>query len=84
LFEPLLEESLRHAERYFAFSYPRDVWYVHVAIAFENAVRWFRRDPFRAFVHPVEQMADVVQRAGFTLAARRQNWQWCAEVWIRV
>ncbi|MCA1650068.1 MAG: class I SAM-dependent methyltransferase, partial [Acidobacteria bacterium] len=24
----LLEESLRHAERCFAFSYPRDVWYV--------------------------------------------------------
>ena len=28
-FEPLLNEALRHAEHAFAYSYPRDMWYVH-------------------------------------------------------
>ena len=28
-FEPLLNEALRHAEHAFAYSYPRDLWYVH-------------------------------------------------------
>lgn len=82
-YEPLLEESLRHAERYIAFSYPRNVWYVRSAIAFENAVRRLQKDPFRAFVHSVERMEEVLQRGGFGLAARRQSWQWAADVWVR-
>ena len=83
LYQPLLEEALRHAERYFAFSYPRDVWYVRAAIAFENAIRRIRRNPFRAFVHPVERMTHVVQSAGFKLVSRRQTRQWSAEVYVR-
>ena len=35
-FEGLLDESLRHADVYFAFSYPRDLWYV-------RAVGWTRK-----------------------------------------
>src|SRR5439155_17533458 len=66
-YAPLLEESLRHAERCFAFSYPRDVWYVHWGVAAENAVCRLRRNPFRAFVHPVERMTHTIQRAGFKL-----------------
>ena len=83
LYEPLLEESLRRAERCVAFSYPRDVWYVHWGVAAENGVRWLRRNPFRAFVHPAEHMTDIIQHAGFKLAARRQTWQWSAEVYVR-
>ena len=83
LYQPLLEEALRHAERYFAYSYPRDVWYVHAAIAFENAIRRVRANPFRAFVHPVERMTQVIQSANFKLVSRRQTRQWSAEVYVR-
>jgi SAM-dependent methyltransferase len=83
LYEPLLEESLRHAERYFAFSYPRDFWYVHLAMALENARRAIRKDSFRAFVHPVEGMTHVIEGAGFRLVARRRTWRWSAEVYVR-
>ena len=79
----LLDESLRHAERVFALSYPREVWYVHAAIEFENLFRWLKRNPFRAFVHPVDRMTGIIERAGFTLVARRQTWQWSADVWTR-
>lgn len=83
LYEPLLEESLRHAERVFAYSYPREVWYLHAAIAFENAVRRIRRNPFRAFVHPVTRMTHAIQSAGFRLVSRRQTWQWSVDVYVR-
>jgi SAM-dependent methyltransferase len=83
LYQPLLEEALRHAERYFAFSYPRDVWYVRAAIAFENAIRRIRANPFRAFVHPVERMTQVIQSADFRLVSRRQTRQWSADVYVR-
>jgi SAM-dependent methyltransferase len=82
-YEALLNESLRHAERLFAFSYPRDAWYVHAAIGFENRLRWLKRNPFRAFVHPVNRMTGIIERAGFKLVARRQTWQWSADVWTR-
>jgi magnesium-protoporphyrin O-methyltransferase len=82
-FEVLLREALGHAERYFAYSYPRDLWYVRAAIAGENGLRRLRRNPFRAFVHPVGRMMQMIERAGFHLETRRQSWQWSAEVWVR-
>jgi len=83
LYEPLLDESLRHAEHCLALSYPRDLWYVHVAISLENWLRRLRGNPFRAFIHPPDRMRDVIQRAGFTLAAQRRTWQWSADVYVR-
>jgi magnesium-protoporphyrin O-methyltransferase len=82
-FESLLKEALAHAERSFAYSYPRDLWYVRAAIASENGVRKLKGDRFRAFVHSVEHMTLTIERAGFRLAARRQTWQWSADVWHR-
>ena len=82
-YEPLLDASVQHAERAFAYSYPRDAWYVSAAIGFENGLRWVSRNPFRAFVHPVERTTRVIERAGFKLAARRHTWQWCADLWTR-
>lgn len=82
-FESLLKEALGHTERYFAYSYPTELWYVRAAIAVENGVRRLKGDPFRAFVHPVDQMTQAIERAGFHLAGRRQTWQWSADVWVR-
>jgi SAM-dependent methyltransferase len=81
-FERLLKEALGHAERCFAYSYPRDLSYV-AAIAIENAVRRLQHNLFRAFVHPVDRMTQAIERAGFYLALRRQTWQWSADVWVR-
>jgi len=82
-FELLLKQALGHAERCFVYSYPKDVWYVRAAIAVENGIRRLKHNPFRAFVHPVDRMTQIIERGGFRLAARRQTWQWSAEVWIR-
>ena len=82
-FQSLLQEALGHAERCFAYSYPTDIWYVRAAIAVENGLRRLKSNPFRAFVHPVDRMTQVIESGGFRLAARRQTWQWSAEVWIR-
>ena len=82
-YEALLDESLRHTERCFAFSYPRDVWYVRAALAVENGRRRLRRNRFRAFVHPAGRMAETIQGAGFRLAARRQTLLWSVDVYLR-
>ena len=82
-FEPLLEQSICHAERCLAFSYPLDVWYMHAALGFENGIRRLRRKSFRTFVHPVKRMVELVEQAGFERAGHKQTWQWAADVYVR-
>lgn len=82
-YESLLTEALRHAERYFALSYPRDVWYVRTGNTVENVGRRLRRRSFRTFVHPVAQIERIIGQAGFTRLARRQTATWCADVYAR-
>ncbi len=54
--KPMLVEALRHARRAFAFSYPRDRWFVRLVTRFENGVRWLRRSAFRTVVHSPDAM----------------------------
>jgi hypothetical protein len=50
------------------------------AIGLENFRRMVRGNPFRAFVHPVARMTEVIEGAGLKLVSRRQTWQWSADV----
>lgn len=83
LYEELLREALRHAERGFAFSYPRDRWYVRAGIRLENALRRSRRNGFRTFVHPETKMRELITQAGFDLVSQRRTFVWSADVFIR-
>ena len=75
-----IEHALRHATRGFAVSYPRDLWYIRVGVWFENALRRWRANPFRMFVHPASRMEILVRGAGFELVSRRRTWMWSADV----
>jgi len=82
-YEAMLAEALRLAQRYFAFSYPRDRWYVRAALAMENGFRRLASNAFRAFVHPPEHMERIIKDAGFKLASRRETLAWCADIYLR-
>ena len=79
----LLEAAVRHAERGVALSYPRDRWFVRLGLAFENGLRRWRGNPFRAYVHSPSAMARTLNRAGFVLACRRRTLKWYADVFVR-
>jgi tRNA1(Val) A37 N6-methylase TrmN6 len=81
-YEPLLEESLHHAEHGIALSYPRDRWYVRAGVWLENVKR-ARGTGFRTFVHPPTRMQDIVARAGFSLHSRRLTVVWSVDVFVR-
>jgi len=82
-YEPLLEQALRRAKRGFAFSYPRDRWYVRLGMWLENALRARHGNPFRTFVHPTTEMTQMIGRAGFTLASRRHTLTWSCDVFAK-
>jgi len=81
-YERLLSEALRHAECGFAFSYPRDRWYVRAGVRLENAMRG-RRTGFRAFVHPEARMRELIEDCGFDLVSHGQTLMWSADVFVR-
>src|SRR5262245_56850201 len=82
-YRPLLEQSLEHAERGFALSYPRDRCYVRLGMWYENALRRRRGHPFRTFVHPPADMQQQIEAAGFRLASRAQTMAWRVDVFVR-
>jgi tRNA1(Val) A37 N6-methylase TrmN6 len=83
-FAPLIEAAAGRAERCLALSYPRVAWYVHAAMGLENVQRRLKRNPFRAFVHPVAAIEALIARAGFQMANRRETWMWSADVYLRI
>lgn len=82
-YERFLEESLRHAGRIFAFSYPLDLWYVRAWVVLQNVGRGIIGNVFRSFIHPVSAMENVIRREGFTLLDRRFTRTWRADVYVR-
>jgi SAM-dependent methyltransferase len=81
-YDRLLEHALRLAGHAFAFSYPRDRWFVRLGIWFENTLRRRRENPFRAFVHPPAEMARIIERAGFMLVSSRRTLSWSCDVFV--
>ena len=82
-YEPLLEQALQRAERGFAFSYPRDRWYVRLGVWLENSLRRRRGNPFRTFVHPPAAMTRLIERAGFRLVSRRRTLVWSSDAFVK-
>jgi len=81
--EALLRGAAARARQIVAFTYPREKWYVRIAIAVENL--WFRvsGNPFRAFLHSPLRMASVLEAAGFVRTARHATLQWALDVYRR-
>jgi hypothetical protein len=83
-YEPLLEQALHLAKAGFAVSYPRDRWFVRLGMWFENALRQWRGNPFRTFVHPPSDMMRIIEGAGFRLASRGRTAAWSCDVFVKV
>jgi magnesium-protoporphyrin O-methyltransferase len=81
-YKPMLEEAMRHALRALAVSYPRDRWYVRLALWLENVKR-ARGSGFRTFVHPPARIQEIIKRSGFTLVRRRFTIMWTIDVFKR-
>jgi hypothetical protein len=82
-YKPLLEPALQLAEHGLVLSYPRDRWYVRLGIWLENAMRRWRANPFRTFVHPPLEMTRIIEEAGFTRVSRQRTLFWSSDVFVR-
>ena len=82
-YAPLLEQATARSRRLLALAYPRDRWWVRLAMGIENALRGIRGDDFRSFVHRPGAMAEVLQRGGFTRSRELSTFVWQMELYTR-
>lgn len=80
---PLILAAVALAGRWFVWSYPRDRWFVRTALALENAVRRFRRNPFRTHLHSPAEMRALIAGSGLRLRVTTHTSAWTMEAWER-
>jgi predicted RNA methylase len=79
----LLQAATKHADRVFAFSYPRDRWYIRTWLSLENLRRRLFGNPFRTFVHSPRAMEERITQQGFVRMHRSRTFVWSIDVYGR-
>lgn len=74
--ERLLRISASKTSRIYAFSIPRDRWYVRLGVRVNNLLRRIRSDAFWAYVHPVTEVEGVLAEMGFRRTFLRRTLVW--------
>lgn len=64
--ESLVAVTAGKARRFWAASFPRERWFIHLKMRWENARRARAGSEFRSYVHPVSQVYSLLAGAGFT------------------
>jgi len=82
-YETLLGLAAARARTALAFSYPRARWASRVFVATINAWRRLTGAAFRAYIHPPEAMAAVLERSGLKRVAATMRFIWAVEVFVR-
>jgi len=79
----LLGAAAMQSRRLLAFTHPRDRWYIRVVFALGNFVFRLRGISFRIFVHSPQQMAAVLEAAGFALSTHCESFFWSFQLYCR-
>jgi magnesium-protoporphyrin O-methyltransferase len=82
-YSALLSRSAAKCRAALALSYPRDRWYVRLAVGLFNLVRRIRRDSFRVFVHPEAAIRRTLADAGLRPDGGRTLFIWQVELYRR-
>ena len=79
----LLSLAAGRSRRLLAFTYPIGRWYLRAGFSVMNFFFWIARNPFRIFVHQPQEMASVLEAAGFVRAAHRGSFLWSFSLYRR-
>jgi magnesium-protoporphyrin O-methyltransferase len=79
----LVDLSSERAGRVYGIVYPRNTWWVRILWALENLYYRIQRNPFRTFIHPTEEVEEIVRSKGFVRRFFREMGQWQVVVYKR-
>ena len=75
-FRGLLKAAASRSRRALALTYPRETWYLRIGLHVINFFQRLMRDPFRVFLHPVDEMELLLKHEGFVKTSLRRVSVW--------
>jgi magnesium-protoporphyrin O-methyltransferase len=82
--QALLKAASSKSRAAIAMTYPRDVWWTRVAVKVANFFQGLGKDPFRVFVHPVNEMETLLNGEGLRKISVRRLFVWEMALYQRV
>lgn len=83
-FRSLLKGAADHSRKLVALTYPREIWYMRIALRAANLFQRLRRDPIRVFLHPVAEMDSLIKGEGFERVYFRRLFVWEVALYRRI
>ena len=75
-FRGLLKAAASHSRQAIALTYPRETWYMRIALHIVNFFQWLSRDSFRVFLHPVADMESLLNGEGLKRVSTHKLFVW--------
>ena len=75
-FRRLLGAAAAKSRTAIALTYPRETWYMRIGVRVINFFQWLSNDPFRAFLHPVQEMEALLRTEGLKKVSVRRLFVW--------
>lgn len=82
-FRSLLKNASEHSRRAIALTYPREVWYIRFGLGVINFFQRLRKDPFRVFIHPINEMETLLNEKGFQRVSMKRLFVWEMALYLR-
>jgi magnesium-protoporphyrin O-methyltransferase len=79
----LVGRTAEKARQLYAAVYPRERWSVRAMISLQNGLRRLLGNPFRVYVHAVQEIESLLQRAGFERRRAQRTFVWEVAVFGR-
>ncbi len=79
----LVHSSLAKTSRVYALTYPRDRWYVHLAMGLMTLGMKIIRSEFRPYVHAPERIEQWIAERGFDKQYQNNNLFWLTQVYVK-
>ncbi len=82
-YEGLVSISVQKAGKWYAYSAPRDVWWVRLLYFLKQKIRWVQGNPFRSYVHPTHKIEGIISKNGFKKIHNHFSWEWQTVIFER-
>ena len=79
----LISSSISKAEKWYAYTIPRDKWWVKIGQKLDGWARSFKGDKFRTYIHPVRKIESLIGKAGFKKIDQSIQREWLSVVFIK-
>jgi SAM-dependent methyltransferase len=79
----LIAASTGRARRLYGLVYPRERWWIELAVATQNGVRRLRRSAFRAYIHSTTAIDAAIRDRGFVRRHHDAGFIWVVDLYER-